>query len=275
MRDIRQSPKYAKYLSSLGWQVDRLSNNFYYTKKIPFLGSVLKLQRPQKVILEDIKKLARVNKAFRIIVEPSSQKQAGALKDNGYKKSSNPYLPTKTLTLDLTKSSLVIMKGFKKDARYCLRKVKNIKPAKITVKDMDGFSNSWKSAVSLNRYVPPTSQLTSLKKTFNNDCLVLAINGNSGFDSGAIFLFHDKKVYYWQAFTGKAGRKKLHQYKIIWEGILWAKKKRAAIFDFEGIYDERFPNKSWRGFTHFKESFGGKPIQYPGAFIKTRIPSPF
>jgi lipid II:glycine glycyltransferase (peptidoglycan interpeptide bridge formation enzyme) len=44
------------------------------------------------------------------------------------------------------------------------------------------------------------------------------------------------------------------------------------IFDFEGIYDSRFPIKSWLGFTHFKKQFGGNEIAYPGCYIKFRLP---
>ena len=42
----------------------------------------------------------------------------------------------------------------------------------------------------------------------------------------------------------------------------------AKILDFEGIFDERFPNKKWKGFTHFKKSFAGYEVEYPGAFSK-------
>lgn len=52
---------------------------------------------------------------------------------------------------------------------------------------------------------------------------------------------------------------------------MWAKKRGCKIFDFEGIYDERFPNKSWLGFTHFKKSFGGYEVSYPGTYTKTRL----
>jgi lipid II:glycine glycyltransferase (peptidoglycan interpeptide bridge formation enzyme) len=58
---------------------------------------------------------------------------------------------------------------------------------------------------------------------------------------------------------------------MVWYGILWGKKRGAKMFDFEGIYDSRFPNKSWLGFTHFKKSFGGKEVEYPGCFVKTKL----
>jgi len=59
---------------------------------------------------------------------------------------------------------------------------------------------------------------------------------------------------------------------LVWKTILIAKKRRMKIFDFEGIFDERFPLPAWRGFTRFKKSFGGEEVEYPGAFIKWRFP---
>ena len=118
------------------------------------------------------------------------------------------------------------------------------------------------------RYVIPLNNLKNLKNSFNKNCLFLVNKQNT---AGAIFLYSNKTVYYWQAFTDKNARKELVQYKIVWEGILWAKKRGAVTFDFEGIYDERFPNKKWKGFTHFKKSFGGSEIKFPGAFSKRRF----
>ena len=42
------------------------------------------------------------------------------------------------------------------------------------------------------------------------------------------------------------------------------KKEGKKVFDFEGIYDERFPLISWKGFTRFKKGFGGIEVEYPG-----------
>jgi lipid II:glycine glycyltransferase (peptidoglycan interpeptide bridge formation enzyme) len=47
-----------------------------------------------------------------------------------------------------------------------------------------------------------------------------------------------------------------------------AKKRGSLVWDFEGIFDQRFPNKDILGYTHFKKSFGGKEIEFPGAFTK-------
>jgi lipid II:glycine glycyltransferase (peptidoglycan interpeptide bridge formation enzyme) len=79
-------------------------------------------------------------------------------------------------------------------------------------------------------------------------------------------------AYYWYGFTNDEGRTSLSQYTLLFQGILWAKKQGCKVFDFEGVYDPRFPNKSWLGFSHFKKSFGGYEVIYPGCYTKFRLP---
>ncbi len=127
--------------------------------------------------------------------------------------------------------------------------------------------------------MPSLQTLLNLKKSFpQSKSLFLASHNISGrIIGGVIFTTssHDRSnyiTYYWQAFTSKEGRTSLSQYSLLWRGILWAKKQGYKIFDFEGIYDTRFPNKSWLGFTHFKRSFGGIEVSYHGCYIKFSLP---
>ena len=160
------------------------------------------------------------------------------------------------------------MRGLKKDARRAIRKNNQITVEGIKLKNIGGFRIAWKNAVGNKRHVPTLAKLKALKKTFDKKAYFLLTEDNS---AGAIFLIGDKLAYYWQAFTNKNGRKSLAQYKIVWEGILKLKASGVRILDFEGVYDDRFPNKSWRGFSHFKKSFGGDEIKYPGAYVKIRL----
>lgn len=264
MVDIRQTQKYASYLKKLGWKVERAAGINYFIKSLPLLGSLIKIQRPEEIRIKKINEFAKKYKARRIIVEPKSRLQKDYLKKVGFKLSKSPFLPTKTLQLDLTQNKETILSSLRKDARASIRKTaqfKITKDEKISI-----FRTKWKKSVGIKRYVPSIDRLRALRKSFKKDCLFLSI-GNSG----AIFLIGDKVAYYWQAFTDKEGRKKMYQYRIVWEGILWAKRKGAKIFDFEGVYDARFPNKSWAGFTHFKKSFGGEEKKYEGAYTKWQI----
>lgn len=267
MNDIRQSIKYANYLSKIGWIVERSAEISYFIKKLPLIGSILKIQRPEEIRINKIRELAKKYRAFQIIIESKTELDAKYLTSVGFRQAKSTYLPGKTLILDLTLSKQALFKRLKKDTRYALRRTD--KPMPIEQKSIEKFREAWRKAVGWKRYVPPLGHLKSLKKSFKKNSLFLMTADGS---SGGIFLLADGIGYYWQAFTNAEGRKKLYQYKIVWGGILWAKEKGAKIFDFEGIYDERFPNKTWKGFTHFKKSFGGYEIEYPGTFTKSRIP---
>ncbi len=276
MIDIRQSENYADYLSKIGWIVERIDGVNYFVKKFPLIGSIIKIQRPEKIDYKKINSLAKKYRAFQIILEPKDNKQKEEIKKNGFKLSNSPYLPTKNLELDLTKSEKELLRDVKKDCRLAIRKNSKSTIHDLQIKDIKKFRDAWKKAVGLKRYVPPLSHLIALKKSFGENCLMfhcyITVEHNQNKNAGAIFLKAGDKAYYWQAFTNSEGRRKQIQYKIVWEGILWAKKHGAKVFDFEGIYDERFSNKSWLGFTHFKKSFGGKEIEYPGCYTKFRFP---
>lgn len=279
MIDIRQSQSYAKYLKDLGWTTERIGEINYFIKKMPLVGSILKLQRPEEIRMDTIKKLCRKYGTFQIIIEPKTEMDAKYLASVGYKLAKSTYLPSKTLQIDLTESKENIVKHFKKDARYALRKGGELNFKEYSTPDeIKTFREEWKKSVKFSRYVPPADQLIKLAKSFpqSNSLFLASHNIFSRIIGGVIFTTssHDKSkdiVYYWQAFTNSEGRTSLSQYSLLWYGILWAKKNGYKIFDFEGIFDPRFPNKDWLGFTHFKRSFGGYEVSYPGCYTKTQL----
>ena len=271
MTDIRQSINYKHYLESQGWIVERIDNTNYFLKKLPLIGSILKLQRPKKIDIKTIQKLEKKYKVFQTIIEPINQNDVICCMQYGYKLNKSPYLPSKTLNLNLAKPL-----KFNKETRRCIKigEIQKIK-AYSSPKQLEIFHNAWKKSVNFNRYVPSLNSLLNLRKSFpnNHSTFLASHNKISNIIGGALFTrsLHDYG-YYWYGFTNKEGRTSLSQYSLLYSGILWAKRMGCKVFDFEGIYDPRFPNKSWLGFTHFKKSFGGKEILYPGCFVKFRLP---
>ncbi len=287
MIDIRQTQEYANYLKREGWTVERIENTNYFLKKLPLLGYFLKIQRPNKINFNTIDKLCRKYRVFQIILEPNLPSTSGTftffehnlLISHGYKLSKSPYLPSKTLQIDLSQPISKIMANFKKDARCAIKRGGVIKIKKYSsTQDIKKFRDAWKRSVKFTRFVPSLQSLINLQKSFSiHNPIILASHNKSGtIVGGAIFTrsLHDC-AYYWQGFTNKEGRTSLSQYSLVYQGILWAKKMGCKIFDFEGIYDQRFPNKSWLGFTHFKKSFGGKEVFYLGCYSKFKIRLPF
>ncbi len=283
MRDIRQTKNYADYLTSQGWIVEQIANTNYFIKKIPILGSVLKIQRPIKINFQTIQKLEKKYKVFQTILEPDlltfaySSDIHNLLLSNGYKLSNSPFLPSKTIHLDLTQTKSDIFRNFSKDCKYSIKRGEGIETKECsTSSEIKKFHNAWKMSVNFHRYVPSQDSLIKLKKSFPqyHSLFLTSHNIAGSIIGGAIFTIssHDVSnyiIYYWQGFTNKAGRTSLSQYSLLYQAILWGKKMGCKIFDFEGIYDERFPNKSWLGFTHFKKQFGGTEVLYPGCYTKT------
>lgn len=265
MTDIRQYPKYADYLNSKGWIVEKKDGVYYYLRKILFF-SVMKVQRPKKIDLNAIKKLSKKHRAFQVTIEPNTFEEADMLIDNGWK-IVFPFVPSLTTFINLKDSQKKIIAQMSKNARYSIRKSEHIDL--IEESNLKKFRKHWRESVSYKRYVLSIESMEKLKKSFGEDSLfLLAENGISG----GIFLKAGDVAYYWYGFVNKDGRKKLSQYKVMWEGIKWAKGKGAKTFDTEGIFDERFPIPAWRGFTKFKKGFGGKEKKFPGAYQKIFLP---
>src|SRR3972149_6369662 len=126
MIDIRQTREYANYLSKIGWEVERSAEINYFVKKLPIFSSIVKIQRPEEIRISKIKEVAKKYRAVRIIIEPKTQLDANYLTSLGYKNSSSPYLPTKTLQIDLTQSLSQIKRGLKKDARGAVRNTQKL-----------------------------------------------------------------------------------------------------------------------------------------------------
>jgi len=254
MTDIRQTKEYAKHLINLGWQVERIENINYFIRAFPIIGAILKVQRPKDINFKVIDNIKTKYHVFHTIIEPLNNKQAEKITSRGYKLSKSPFLPSKTLILDL-ENNKDILKSFKKDTRYAINKSKKI----IIIKnpDLPSFHESWRimTGFSGTKMVILASH-NGKEKSYN-------------YSAGSIFLLSNDTAYYWMSFTGKFGRSTLSQSTLLYKGILWAIYKGAKCFDFEGIYDDRFPNKSWLGFSHFKKGFGGYEVLYPGAYTFT------
>jgi lipid II:glycine glycyltransferase (peptidoglycan interpeptide bridge formation enzyme) len=253
MTDLRQSPAWAKYLESINWTVEKINGNYYYLKKLPVVGYLLKIQRPSKIDLKAIDKLHKKYKIYKTVIEPVTPLKL--------KPSKSFYLPTKTIQIDLTKSRAHLLKEMSPKTRY------NIKKHTLQITDstnINEFANFWRKNFERKRF-PVLSQkknIIALYKAFGKNAHILTTH-----QASLLILIYDKTAYYMYAASNNEGRKLFAPTLLTWHAILLAKKQKCKVFDFDGIYDERFPLKSWQGFTRFKKGFGGKEIEYPGCYI--------
>jgi len=95
--------------------------------------------------------------------------------------------------------------------------------------------------------------------------ILLAKNDTNDVVAGILLLFWNTTALYWIAGATHQGKKMFAPTLLVWYALLMGKKRKCAAFDFIGVWDERTPTqfKEWKGFTKFKEGFGGTPVYYP------------
>jgi peptidoglycan pentaglycine glycine transferase (the first glycine) len=267
MTDLRQSPEYAQYLKSIGWKTEKIGQGQIFIRNFPPVGSLIKVQRfPSPLPLKEIEKVARKNRAFKIVVEPEAETpDYRQLAAQGYQLLKSPFIPTKTLIIELKKKEEEILASFSKSKR---RDVRIAQRNKITIKEsnLDDFWILKKNYLKRKWLFPlgAKNDLQKLLQAFGKKaCFLIAYHCQQPL-AGTLLLNHDQTHYYWQAAATPQGHKLLAPTLVVWEAIKKAKKEGSRIFDFEGIYDPRFPQlKAWKGFTSFKKGFRGKEIIYP------------
>lgn len=289
MLDLRQTLEYAKYMESIGWIVERIDGVNYFIRKFPLIGSFIKIQRPGKVDFNQINKIAKRHKAFQVIIEPKDLTYNRQLITHNFRQSRTPFIPAKTIHIDLTKSEGKLLKEMHHKTRYNIKKAYNLHLATYHSKDIESFANFWQECArkQRNMFLSQKKEIIELYKSFaNNAHLILVKLQNSPEKkelrhsrskrnellSGILMIRTKDIAYYMYAASSEKGKKLFAPTLNTWKAIKLAKKLKCKIFDFEGIYDDRFPLKSWKGFTRFKKSFGGREVEYPGAFSKFRLP---
>lgn len=271
-KDLRQSQEYANYIDSIGWKVNMFDGVYYYIKRLLFWNFV-KIQRPIKINSDKL--INYLNKKYKhttVYLEPGDQMQRSELLKYGFKKHNSPYLPTKTAQIDLGKSEELLLQRMHHKTRYNIKKFSksNIKFSKS--KDIQAFSVFWQScARERGMFLDEKKKIVSLYKAFNNEAVIHVASDNSNWLAAILRISTKEISYYMYAAATNEGKKMFAPTTLAWEAITSAKNEGKKLFDFEGIYDERYPLDTWKGFSRFKKSFGGNEVEYPGMLWKIFI----
>jgi hypothetical protein len=271
--DIRQSNAYGNYIEDIGWRVVKTPETgvaIFLRKLGPM--KIAKAQRFKKMpTVHELISVLEKNRVFMCKLEPSEKFDKVGLEQAtklGFRIDKWPLLGTKTLRVDLRGDTEDIEASFKKDARYCIRQAQK-EVETVVFGQADLFYSIWKRAgKNKGLWIPPLSEYKSLISRFDKNCLITTI----GESSGCLVLLHKGTAFYYYSAALPEAKKKQLPYLTVWESMKAAKKRGCVVWDFEGIYDPRWPNKGWLGFTHFKKSFGGLEIEYPGSYSKWRWP---
>jgi lipid II:glycine glycyltransferase (peptidoglycan interpeptide bridge formation enzyme) len=268
MKDIRQSQQFACFMRSLGWKSEKYKDEYIYLRKFPLFGHFAKMPRTKYANeISQILSFIKAKKVFKFKFAPfvdlddiNSNKYISLLLDSKLRIENEPFNPTTTIVFDLSKSFDELFDNFSEAKRRAVRRaLKNNISIKIT-DDYNSFINIREKQYSPLGFMM-TFEMKSLWESFypKNARLLLAYDKNQPV-AGILLLFYDNISYYWYASALNKGKKLFAPTLLVYEALKLSQRLGCRIFDFEGVYDERFPKigKSWKGFTKFKEGFGGE-----------------
>lgn len=261
--DVRQTPQYARFMEKIGWQTHKINHIQVFTRKffwLPF--TIKKALRYQPPLLPlNAKKFYFRDEPF--LIEKITN---GRIYFQIFNK--RTLTPSKTLWLDLTNSLNNLLGNMKPKTRYNLKivqknnlQVKIINGGKISPNQLKMFFNLWKKNKPFDWFFQPSFyELKSLVESFGNKCFFVIIPKLAGL----LVLQSPNMAFYWHNCSNKQAKKIFAPTLCVWEAIKESKKRKLEIFDFEGIWDERLPkiNLGWKGFSKFKQSFGGQFINF-------------
>lgn len=281
--DARQTPMWGKYLESIGWQSKMIGRTQVMIRKFPFMNiSLIKIQHAfGPYPFKEIDTLARKKKALIVLIEPHTVGfDEKYFKNNGYIKSKMLLASTATIKIDLTKSENELFKSFSENARRNIRKAQkgNLTIRSYPMKDkeswkhFDEFYDLLKNLTKMKKfYVPPREEYFKKMTAFKDTSVLIFAYENKNPIAVVWYAHFSDVLAYFQTGITERGYEKLANYLLVWEGLLLGKKLGLSAFDFESIYDTRFPKNVPKhiGYSEFKKRFHGDIILYPQPWVKT------
>jgi hypothetical protein len=263
VKDLRQSEEYGNFMRKTGWKIVQSNGSNIFVKRLGPVG-IAKIQRCEgNLNWQIIEKLFMTERIMMCIIEPADRPV-----NRGFKINKEPLLGTKTLRVDLCQPEGKIFQSFKKDARYCINRCTGLQ-LKPVLNDFSNFYLMWKKSAKRKKlWIPSFTDYQRLVSSFGENAFCITVEDLAG----AVILINKGTAFYYYAGGTKTGTRMNVPYFVVWTAMKEARKRGCKIWDFEGIYDTRWPNKGWLGFTHFKKSFGGVEYEFPGSYIKWRWP---
>ena len=271
--ELQQSPLYQAYIKALHWNVVDVDGSVIFYRNIPLIGTLAKLQRPEHLpyVPKLIMKLKELH-VTQLSVEPKEDvvqedfdRYLIAL-SKFFRIITSPFIPTKTIVIDISGSTKELFSKFTSAKRRAVRKAEK---NNITIVESHNINDliSIKSKGAGMFGGITTHGIDRLWKLFypKHATILLAKTDTTRVVAGILLLFWNNTAFYWIAGATHEGKKLFVPTLLVWHALKIGKKRKCTKFDFIGVWDERKPKQfpEWKGFTKFKEGFGGMPIYYP------------
>ena len=250
-----------------------VSNGPFVIQKRPDLSIPIMIE----TLLPHIKKLTSASVHF-IRFDPLLEKDDQTHEElllTGLKKAPTYVQPERTILVDLTPTEEEIMGRMSPSTRNGVKKgIKDGVEVRYSTADED-FSQFWKmyqNTVGRRHFVSYSkryyySQLATLKESGNYEICIASVNGMPqtasliAYDKTTAYYLHTGRTYCTDPIARHASKVQ------VWDLLKRSKERGLKFFNMYGIakYDND-PDDPWAGLTEFKRGFGGRAIEYVGAY---------
>ncbi|KPJ56916.1 hypothetical protein AMJ49_03290 [Parcubacteria bacterium DG_74_2] len=229
-----------------------------------------------KILLEELKKIAKEEKATFIRIAPiweRNEENIKIFKELDFKEAPIHMHPELTWELSIEKPEEEILKEMRKTTRYLIRQGLKNKDVEISkskkLEDVETFNKLYQETVDRHNFVP--FSFDYLKNEFlvflTDDQIMIFLGKYKGeVVSSAMVVFWQKIAFYHQGASSSKYPKIPVSYLLQWEAIKEAKKRGCRLYNFWGIAPTEDPKHPWAGLTLFKKGFGG----YKKEYVKTQ-----
>lgn len=233
-------------------------------------GPYIRQKNAAKTAYQALEDLANAKNLMFIRIEPQDPATTSYLLKRPNCQKSKDLSPARTWVLDLTPEKDQILAQMKQNNRNLYRnyakKGLTIEISQNPVQDVKYLVKIQKNIAKRNHIIPP--DINFLKKQLSQPFahLYLAKFEQKVIATGICFDDQDTR-YYMQAAADDRFRKLSAGTSLLAKMIFDAKDQKLQKFDFWGIAPENAATSHpWAGFTNFKKSFGGYPVDYCGTY---------
>ncbi|MDZ4225684.1 MAG: peptidoglycan bridge formation glycyltransferase FemA/FemB family protein [Candidatus Andersenbacteria bacterium] len=223
---------------------------------------------------EKLMELAQREKAVFVRVEPRwGEEQAGFLTNNGWRKADHDVQPRHTLAVDLRLSEEELLAGMNQKTRYNINLARRKGVKVIFTTGEDGVEAFLKLAREVEKrsefhYHPPEYYRVMHKALTREGMLTVALAKYEGKVLAAhLLITFGGATTYVHGASSSGQREVMAPHLLQWESIRRAKAAGKQQYDFFGVAPQGADeHHDWAGITRFKLGFGGRRVDYVGAY---------
>ncbi|MEK7125105.1 MAG: peptidoglycan bridge formation glycyltransferase FemA/FemB family protein [Patescibacteria group bacterium] len=210
-----------------------------------------------------LKKIARAEGSIFVKIEPMVDAVAELLYPYGLRKSKRNLQPQRTLVVNLNQDEYGLLGQMHHKTRYNIKVAQNHNIVTKQISDIDVFLKLMSKTTQRDKFSSHPREyyekLLQLTRPLSTE-LTIAYHEDVPV-AGAIILFYEKTGYYLHGASDYEYRNLMAPYALHWDSMRRLKTNGFEHYDLWGI-----DAKQWPGVSRFKHGFGGRTVEYPGAF---------